>query len=40
MRSRQRGGTETVQHNELPGGQSSNGTIQMEEELLLGGDIE
>lgn len=36
MRSGQTKGTE---QNELPGGQASNGTIQMEEDLVLGGDI-
>ncbi len=40
MRSGQIGGTESVQRNELLGGQASNGTIQMEDELVLEGDIE
>lgn len=40
MRSGQIGGAESVQRNELPGDQASNGTIQMEGELMLGGDIE
>lgn len=41
MRSGQIGSTvQSVQRNELPGDQASNGTIQMEGELMLGGDIE
>lgn len=40
MRSGQIGGAECFQRNELPDGQASNGTIQMEDELVLEGDIE